>query len=134
MTLTVTALSTVYCALLLIFLAMLTIKQRLRTEVSFGANDDPKLNATRGAHGNLAEHAPIALIMMALLEMANAHHWGLTAVAALFLIARTMHPYGMHLHQAKGILKIRQFSVMLTWLSMLIMAGWILYLFVTINL
>lgn len=102
MTLPVTALAAAICALLLIFMKFKVIGQRIRTETMFGAGEDAKLKMVRGTHGNLAENAPIALILMALLEMTSAYHWALTGLAALFLIARVLHIYGMYQHHGTG--------------------------------
>ena len=134
MTLPVTALTAAICALLLIFLMFKVIGQRLRTETNFGAGDDEMMKMVRGCHSNLAENAPIAILLLALLEMANAHHWTLTGLAGLFLLARFLHVFGMHQHQAGKTLRFRQIGVVGTAISIAAMALWILYLFVTVNL
>tara|TARA_R110002111_G_scaffold182460_1_gene248002 strand:+ start:213 stop:617 length:405 start_codon:yes stop_codon:yes gene_type:complete len=134
MTLPVTALAAAICALLLIFMKFKVIGQRVKTETLFGAGEDAKMKMVRGTHANLAENAPIALILMALLEMANAHHWTLTGLAALFLVARAIHIYGMYQHHATGSVRFRQAGVLGTTLSIVAMALWVIYLFVTVNL
>ena len=131
MTLPVTGLTAAICALLLIFLMFKVIAQRLRTQTDFGSSDDAKMKMVRGCHSNLAENAPVALVMLAILELANAYHWGLTALAGLFLVARVVHVYGMYQHFEGKTLRFRQMGVMGTVLSMAGMAIWILYLFVT---
>ena len=134
MTLPVTALAAAICALLLIFMKFQVIGQRIRTETMFGAGEDAKMKMVRGTHANLAENAPIALILMALLEMTSAHHWTLTALAALFLVARVVHIYGMYQHHGSGSVRFRQAGVMGTTISIVAMAWWVVYLFVTVNL
>jgi len=134
MTLPVTALAAAICALMLIFMKFKVIGQRVKTETLFGAGDDQEMKMVRGAHANLAENAPIALILIALLEMTQAHHWTLTGLAALFLIARVLHIYGMYQHHSAGVLKIRQAAVIGTTISIVAMALWVIYLFVTVNL
>ena len=134
MTLPVTALAAAICALLLIFMKFQVIGQRIRTETMFGAGEDAKMKMVRGTHVNLAENAPIALILMALLEMTSAHHWTLTALAALFLVARVVHIYGMYQHHGSGSVRFRQAGVMGTTISIVAMALWVVYLFVTVNL
>ena len=134
MTLPVTALAAAICALLLIFMKFKVIGQRIRTETMFGAGEDAKMKMVRGTHANLAENAPIALILLALLEMTNAHHWTLTGLAALFLLARVLHIYGMYRHHATGSVRFRQAGVLGTSLSIVAMALWMIYLFVTVNL
>jgi len=134
MTLPVTAFTAAICALLLIFLSFQVVKQRIRTESMFGASDDEKMKMVRGCHSNLAEHAPLAIIMVGVLELANAHHMALIIIAGLFLVARILHVYGMHIHQAGKTPRIRQVAVMSTWLTMTALALWILYICATVNL
>ena len=134
MTLPVTALAAAICALLLIFMKFKVIGQRVRTETMFGASEDAKMKMVRGAHANLAENAPIALILMALLEMTSAHHWTLTGLAALFLAARVLHIYGMYRHHGTGSVRFRQAGVIGTTLAIVAMALWVIYLFVMVNL
>ncbi len=134
MTLPVTALTAAICALLMIFLLFKVVGQRLRTETGFGAGSDPKMDMVRGCHSNLVENAPIAILLLALLEMTDAHHWTLTGLAGLFLVARVIHIYGMYQHFADKTIKFRQLGVMGSTLSILAMALWVIYLFVTVNL
>ncbi|MEE9434610.1 MAG: MAPEG family protein [Sphingorhabdus sp.] len=134
MTLPVTALTAAICALLLIILMFKTIGERLRTETNFGTVDDERFAMVRGAHGNLAENAPLAIIMLGVLELANAHHMALTGLAALFLVSRVLHAFGMFQHQAGKTTRFRQAGVLGSALSMAAMALWIIYLFVTVNL
>ena len=64
MTLPVTAFVGAVCALLLLFTAVLTVRQRLRLKAAFGDHGDAKLIAASRSHGNLAEHAPIVVILL----------------------------------------------------------------------
>ncbi|MGB5485567.1 MAG: MAPEG family protein [Parasphingorhabdus sp.] len=134
MTLPVTALAAAICALMMIFLMFKVIGQRVATETSFGAGTDEKLQMVRGCHSNLVENAPMAILLLALLEMTSAHHWTLTGLAALFLIARVLHIYGMYQHHGTGNVRLRQVGVIGTALSITAMALWVIYLFVTVNL
>ena len=108
MTLPVTALAAAICALLLIYTAYATVKIRFANKIGFGDGDNPDLLAARRTHANLAEHAPLFLIMLAVLELADAHHWGITAIAGLFLIwaCSTYHRHGASItraaHRASG--------------------------------
>ena len=134
MTLPVTALTAAICALMLIFMMFRVISQRVRTETSFGAGNDEKLDMVRGCHSNLAENAPIAILLLALLELTNAHHWTLTGLAGLFLASRVLHIFGMYQHQAGNSLRFRQAGVLGSAISIAAMAIWTIYLLVTVNL
>jgi len=124
MTLPVTALTAAILAIMI-----------LATAIAFGLDDtnQPLVSAAR-SHGNLTEHAPMAVIMIALLEMVPVHHLGLTAVAVLFLLARALHIVGLHQPQTdKGPPQARTFGVLGTWVSYLILILWILYKVITVN-
>ncbi|MEO9599545.1 MAPEG family protein [Parasphingorhabdus sp.] len=134
MTLPVTGLAAAICALLLIYCAYATVKVRIASQIGFGDGDNPDLLAARRTHANLSEHAPIFLIMLGLLEMANAHHPTITIIAAIFLVGRVLHVIGMKQHHKGGSPRFRQIGVLTTWLTTIALALWIVYLFVTLHL
>jgi uncharacterized membrane protein YecN with MAPEG domain len=134
MTIPVTGLAAAICALLLIYCAYATVKVRLATQIGFGDGDNPDLLAARRTHANLSEHAPIFLIMLGVLELANANHIGLTIIAAIFLIGRVLHIVGMAQHHKGGSPRFRQMGVLATWLTTVALALWIVFLFVTMHL
>lgn len=131
MTLPVTGLAAAICALLLIYCAYATVKVRFANKIGFGDGDNPDLLTARRTHANLSEHAPLFLILLAILELANAHHLGLTILAGIFLIGRVSHIIGMNVHHKGGSPRLRQIGVMATWLTTIILSVWILYLFAT---
>ena len=136
MTLPVTAALAAALAALLLLLAYDTVRHRFRTKISFGFGDDDKLARASRAHGNLAEHAPIAIILVGLLELSRANHMGLMVVAGVFLLARILHAMGLYMaapEEGKPPLP-RALGVVLTWLSIAILTGWTLYRLVTGNL
>ncbi|MFM6852452.1 MAG: MAPEG family protein [Sphingopyxis sp.] len=133
MTLPITALTAAICAIMLLLTAMDTVRQRIRAQAAFGDHGDGKLISASRSHGNLAEHAPIAIILIGLLEMARAHHWALTGVACLFLFSRAMHIIGLYAPMHGKPPVPRQIGVMGTWLSLAMLIGWTLVRVVTIN-
>lgn len=135
MTLPVTAFVAAVCGLLLLFTAILTVRQRLRLSAAFGDQGDAKLIAASRSHGNLAEHAPIVVILLALLESARANHMALMALGALFLIGRVAHIAGLHAPIEPGKPPVaRQIGVAATWITLLALAGWTLWMLATVNL
>ncbi len=135
MTLPVTAFVGAICALLLLFTAMLTVRQRLRLKAAFGDHGDAKLIAASRSHGNLAEHAPIVIILLGLLETARANHMALMVIGALFLIGRVAHIAGLHTPSEPGKAPVtRQIGVMATWVTLLVLGGWTLWMLATVNL
>lgn len=136
MTLPVTAITAAICALLLLLTAISVVQNRLRTKAAFGdAGDGPLIAASR-SHGNLAEHAPLFIIMIALLEMVPVGHWPLTALAALFLAARAVHILGLYQQRGAQVPPpiARQAGVVGTWLAYAWAIGWIIWRVATVNL
>jgi len=60
-----------------------------------GDGGHPLLTARMRAQLNFAEYAPVVLILVALVEYARGTHWWLAAVAAIFILGRICHAFGM---------------------------------------
>lgn len=133
MTLPITALTAAICAIMLLITAIDTVRQRLRAKAAFGDGGDAGLISASRSHGNLAEHAPLAVILIGLLEQSGAHHWTLTGIAVLFLFARMMHIIGLYAPMSTKPPVPRQIGVIGTWLSYALLIGWTLFLVVTVN-
>lgn len=132
MPLPVTAFVAAICAIMLLVTAIATIRARLRLKVAFGDAGDQTLIAATRAHGNLAEHAPIVILLLAMLELANAHHLALMAIGAVFLIGRVAHIFGMYAVHVPGAAPVpRQVGVVLTFLTIAALSGWTLFLLAT---
>jgi uncharacterized protein len=134
MTLPITAFVAAVCAILLLVTAIDTVRQRLRLKTAFGDAGDAKLISASRAHGNLAEHAPIVILLIAMLEMARANHMVLMGIGALFLIGRAAHIVGLYTPSEPGKAPLpRQIGVVVTWLTLLALSGWTLLLLATRN-
>jgi uncharacterized protein len=133
MTLPVTAFTAAICALMLLILAIDTVRHRVRVKAPFGDANDAKLVSAIRSHGNLAEHAPIVLIMIGLLELSRANHMMLMAVGALFLFGRVAHIFGLYAPASANPPLPRTIGVIITWLVMLVLIGWMLFLLATRN-
>jgi uncharacterized protein len=134
MQLPITAFVAAVCAIMLLITAIDTVRQRLRLKVAFGDGNDAKLISASRAHGNLAEHAPIVILLIALLEMSRAHHLTLMTIGALFLLARVAHIIGLFMPSTPGKAPVpRQIGVIGTWLTLAVLAGWALFLLATRN-
>ena len=124
MQLPVTAMVAAGCAILLALLAIDTIRQRLRAKMAFGDGGDARLTRASRAHGNLAEHAPIVLIMLGLLEYNNADGSVLCWIGVIFLLGRVAHAIGLYTPSTAGKAPIpRQIGVVVTLGTMLVLAG-----------
>lgn len=135
MTLPVTAFVAAICGLMLLLTAVDTVRQRLRAKAAFGDVGDQKLISASRSHGNLAEHAPIVILLLGFLEMSRANHMGLMVIGSAFLAARVAHIIGLHSVGAPGKPPVqRQIGVIGTWLTLATLSGWTLYRLATGNI
>ena len=134
MQLPITAITAAICAIMLLITAIDTVRQRIRSKTAFGdGGGDAKLISASRSHGNLAEHAPIAIILIGLLEQTHVNHLALSAVAATFLFARVFHIFGLYAPMSTKPPVPRQIGVIGTWLTLSILIVWTLYTVVTLN-
>ncbi len=133
MTLPVTAFVAAICALMLLITAIDTVHQRFRLRVPFGDGADQKLISASRSHANLAEHAPIVILLLAFLEMSNANHMGLMAIGSLFLAGRVAHIIGLYAPMSTKPPLPRSIGVIVTWLTLAILSGWTLWMLATGN-
>jgi hypothetical protein len=124
----VTAFVTAVCAIMLLITAIDTVRQRMRIGAAFGDKGDAKLISASRSHANLAEHAPIVILMLGVLELAHVSPLGLKAVAGLFLASRILHVIGLYAPVDTKPPLPRSLGVIGTWLTMLVLAGWCLLL------
>ena len=132
MSLPITAITAAICALMLLITAIDTVRQRMRSQAAFGDAGDQKLISASRSHGNLAEHAPIVIIMIGLLEP-HANHWALTGLAAFFLFARAMHVVGLYAPVSTKPPVPRQIGVIGTWTTMAVLIVWLLLIVAKLN-
>jgi uncharacterized protein len=133
MTLPITAFVAAISALMLLITAIDTVRQRVRIGAAFGDKDDQKLISASRSHGNLAEHAPIVILLLAVLEQSNANHLGLMTIGALFLAGRVAHIVGLYMPMSTTPPLPRTVGVIVTWLTMLALSGWTLWMLATLN-
>jgi uncharacterized protein len=133
MTVPVTAFTAAVCAIMLLILAIDTVRHRMRAQAAFGDAGDAKLISASRAHANLAEHAPIVLIMMGCLELAHAYHPLLMGLGALFLLGRVAHIFGLYMPVSTKPPLPRSIGVMVTWLVIAVLSGWTLWLLALAN-
>ncbi|MXO90053.1 MAPEG family protein [Pontixanthobacter aquaemixtae] len=127
MPLPITATVAAICGLLLLITAIMTVRQRFRLGVAFGDASDQALISASRSHANLAEHAPIVLIMLGLLENGEASSTALMVIGGAFVAGRVAHIIGLHgkIEPGKPPLA-RQIGVIVTWLTLLALAVMIL--------
>ncbi len=96
MTIATTAMYAAILGLIGVYLAFGAGSGRLRTKVSLGTGDDVQLLEAVRKHGNFAEHVPLALILIALLELSQgASSMTLHVMGGGLVLARIAHPMGL---------------------------------------
>ncbi len=83
------------CALLQCALTALVIVQRVRLQVHFLDGGDPSLLRRVRAHGNFTETAPMALILMLLLELSGVASAWVVLLGTALLLGRLLHAGGL---------------------------------------
>lgn len=82
-------------ALVGLVLMQLVGRERLRTGVSLGDGGAAALTVAMRRQANFVESVPLALVLLALVELNGAPPLWLHALGATLLIARIVHPFGL---------------------------------------
>ena len=90
-----TALFAGLCALLFVAFASLVVMNRFRAKASMGDGGDDGLHLAIRRFGNFIEYVPIALILMAVIELNGAPDWTLWAMGGLLVGGRLAHFAGL---------------------------------------
>lgn len=112
--------SMLYVALLTVFyigLSAYVIKGRFAYRVSLGDGGEKDLNTRIRAHANFAEYAPLAILLLFLVDYAEYANWMVHALGLTLLAGRLLHAAGL-VSGNRG----RPAGMVLTFLMMLISA------------
>ncbi len=85
----------VYAGLLVLWFLVLAwrVIRRRGHGISLGDGGDPAMLRVIRGHANFAEYVPLALLLMAILELCNLSAYVLHALGAMLLIGRLLHGY-----------------------------------------
>jgi len=92
---TTTSVYAVLLALIFLALSVRAMAGRRRARVFLGEGSSEELRRRLRAHANFAEYTPLALILMALLELQGAGAIVLNVIGLLLLLGRLAHAYGL---------------------------------------
>jgi uncharacterized membrane protein YecN with MAPEG domain len=101
----ITALYSGSLALISIVLGVQVGRMRLRTGVSILHGSDMELAQVIRRHANFTESVPLALILLALIELNGASGTLLHGLGAALVAARIAHPIGLVHHTLKSPLR-----------------------------
>ncbi len=82
-------------AFLFIALSFNVIRNRLKMKVALGDGGKDAMQQAVRAHGNLAEYAPIFLLLLGLAEYQGLPTWAVHVLGTVFLLGRLSHAYGV---------------------------------------
>lgn len=119
----ITAVTAAVAGIILVVLGVTAGGQRGKSKISLGTGDDEILLRKVRAHGNFTEYTPIALILLALAEMAGTNHALLWAVSGLLIVGRILHAIGL----IGSVMPCRVVGMLMTVASVLLGAGILLW-------
>ncbi|MFK7888803.1 MAG: MAPEG family protein [Gammaproteobacteria bacterium] len=116
----VTSLYASLLALLLLYLAYRIVKVRRSNKVGLGSGGDEAVEHAMRVMGNAVEYVPIALILIALLEINHTPQWMIHVYGAVLFAARLYHLRGFGSNS--GISNGRYYGTLGTWLVIVLAA------------
>jgi uncharacterized membrane protein YecN with MAPEG domain len=111
-------------ALLFVALSIRVIKTRRRERVAIGDGDNPRLRRAIGVHNNFAQYVPLALLLLAFVELAAAPILLVHILCLMLLIGRCVHAYGVS--QDSENYRLRIIGIWLTFASIALAALYLL--------
>lgn len=109
--------------LLLVYLAFRVVARRLPQRVSIGDGGDERLALAIRVHGNASEYIPAALVGLWAMASLGAGSLLINVLGGAFTFGRVLHAFSF----SKNIIPGRQLGMVLTWFSMIAIAGVILW-------
>jgi uncharacterized membrane protein YecN with MAPEG domain len=123
----ITSLYAALLAFLFIFLSVQVIRLRRRFKIAIGNNNNvanhqgaaqsEQITRAIRAHGNLAEYAPFALLLISLLEMQGTPHFLLHGIGGCLLLGRLLHAYGISQMQERFVFRVSGMALTFTAIS-----------------
>jgi len=83
-------------AILFVALSIRVIAMRRSSKLPLGFKGDVALERRVRAQGNFAEYVPLALLLLAFVEIRGASSWLLHGLCGLLVIGRLSHAYGVN--------------------------------------
>lgn len=111
---------------LFFILSVNTIRKRRKTKIAIGDENPELLRAIR-AHSNFSEYVPINLIALYLVESQGASPLFVHFLGTILVIGRLIHAYGIS--QVKENFRLRITGMSLTFTTMLLSAGYLIFTF-----
>jgi len=104
-------------AALYIFLSLRVIRMRRRERVAVGDGNNLRLRRAIRVHANFAEYVPLALILLAFVEMQRSPALLVHGLCLSLVIGRAIHAYGVS--QEKENYRLREAGMALTFFTII---------------
>ncbi len=78
-----------------LILSVRVIKQRGDTKIFLSDGGNVRMTRIIRGHANFAEYVPLALLLMAMLELSHFSIYALHAIGILLVVARLLHGYSL---------------------------------------
>ena len=124
MSIAITSIYAALLALLVLLLAFRVVMLRRQLKVGIGTNGEKVLARAIRVHANAMEYIPMCLLLMAFAEIQQAPAWIMHSTGVALLLGRILHALG--LSQSVGKSFGRFWGILLTWLVMLVLSGYLL--------
>lgn len=112
-------------ACLMLGLAYNVVRNRLKFRIGLLDGENETLKRAIRVHGNATEYLPLTLILFAIAETNGLMFWGLHILGITLVVARAWHAYG--LYHSSTLSKGRYFGTLITWIVILLLAGYNLW-------
>jgi uncharacterized membrane protein YecN with MAPEG domain len=104
--------------LIIVWLSIRVIKNRVKHRVSVGDGGVQAMQIAMAVQSNAIEYLPIALLLMLMLELNGAGAWLIHAFGMIFIVGRVYHINGMFTQR----LKYRVWGMRITFYSLIALA------------
>jgi uncharacterized protein len=125
----ITALWAGLLGLLMLVLAVLVVRTRVRAQVNIGDGGNPEMLQRIRVHANFIEYVPMGVLLLLVLELNGVSAGVLHALGGSLFVARLLHAFG--LTSSPGTTAGRFGGTVLTWLVLLAACGLALYVFLS---
>ena len=112
MALEMTAIYAGILAVLYIIISLRVSLGRKKNKVNLGDGGNEDMQKRIRVHGNFAEYVPMALLLMAIVEINGGVGWAIHVLGIALVVGRLLHAYGL----SAGVLPGRAIGSLLSWL------------------
>jgi len=81
--------------LMFVFLSVRVIQMRASAKIGIGTGNDPAMERRIRVHGNFAEYVPLALLLLAFMEMQQQPRTLIHILCIVLIVARIIHAIGV---------------------------------------